>query len=146
MQSPNPFGNSSGPDPFIFKDEKMIIPTGAQMVPVENQEPHAKQYCLSHPREQGEFDALLARVFEKRAIIWSMEKNWTKEGDCMIAVFYSNIVKKKTQETGSYETFSVGEISPEICEKSSKKEDELFEEFAKFAESMAEEEKDNEED
>jgi hypothetical protein len=134
MEMPNSTGPTGG-DPFVFKDNMMIFPTASQMVPVENQEPHARQYCLAIENQLEEFNELLRQVFTKKALIWHLDKNWDKEGNCNVVAFYSLVVKKPI-ETGSTEVVKVGSIKSEIfTEKHLKnyqeKEDKLFDEFIK---------------
>ena len=134
MEMPNTSGPTGG-DPFVFKDNMMIFPNASQMIPIENQEPHAKQYCLAIENQKEDFNELLRLVFTKKALIWHLDKNWDKEGNCNVVAFYSLIVKK-SMETGSMDIVKVGTVKTEVfSEKHLKnyqeKEDKLFDEFVK---------------
>lgn len=128
-------------DPFIFDNDKMVLPQEAMgLVPADQQEPHVDQFCLGHLQDKQNLNDLLKRVFQKKALIWSLEKSWTKEGDCMVAVFYSNIITKEKRNSltsGSTDVHTVGNISPEVVrEKIVEKEDKLFNEFIEYTKEL----------
>jgi hypothetical protein len=139
MQMPNDSLGVGSNDPFHFKDSMMIMPNGTQFIPVERQEPHARQFCLAYQNQREEFEELLGKVFAKKALIWSLDKNWSKEGDCIVAVFYSNILPK-IPPTGSSEITHIGTVKKEVVTKIEEKEDQLFEEFLKTVKHMKSEE------
>lgn len=135
MQIPN-----MGPapkDPFVFKDGAMTMPMGgAPSIPVDQQDPCMEQFNLGYEAHKEAINELLKKAFRKEVILWSMDKNWTKDGDCVIVVFYSNIIKGK--KSPSNDEMKVGVVTPTVLrdEKLAQKEDKLFDEFVKAMEDI----------
>lgn len=128
---------STGSDPLSFKDGMLVMPLGSGYVPIDQQDPYAAQYNLAYENQRNEFNQLLKDVFKKTVIIWSLDKTWSKEGDCIVAVFCSKIIKKSSMDTSSAHTEAskVGSIKPTFFDSELQtKEDVLFDEFVQAME------------
>lgn len=121
--------------PFIINDGMLQMPVAAQKIPIEKQIPLANQYNLAHSTDRMEFNDLLQRSFNKKSIIWSIDKAWTKDGDCVVAVFYSDI-REDTEPKEDPEVVTSAKINPLVFDKETEdKADALFKEFEKCMDS-----------
>jgi hypothetical protein len=90
-----PGTNSANPDPYMLKDGKVRMSIGSDLIPADRQIPKVAQFCLGVKDHVDELNKLFSKCFAKEVIIWNLDKNWSKEGDYMVAVFYSEILDKK---------------------------------------------------
>lgn len=128
-----PSTHHSGNEPFIFKNGSLAMPQATQLVPLDQQEPHAQQFKMTDPSDNIAFNDILKRVFNKKSIIWHIDYNWTKEGDCNVFLMYSDVIKKEKSEDAGLESTTVGTITPEVI-KVTPREEKLFDEFVSFLE------------
>jgi hypothetical protein len=127
-----PSVTKSGNEPFVFKNGTLTMPTPGQFIPPEQQDPNAGFYNLAIENDREEFSGLLKKGFDKKILIWHLDYNWNKDGDCLVVVFYSTILPKSTKSSDA-DAVSVGVITPQVFNPEvNAKEERLFDEFVKL--------------